>query len=352
MAAGDTRSARRATRSAAEPHLLRLAVDMSEIDGAIIRLLQVDGRAPFARIARQVGVAEKTVRRRVRELREGGVIDITTVTDPQLLGYGAMALAGIRLDGSKRTSDVAAELAAIEAVDYVVVTTGRFEALVELVCHDPADLLRTVETEIWPVRAVRDVELLPYLRLHYQEPRWDAARQVTRRRSLAAGGLRLDELDRAVLAELNADGRTPFQHIARSFGVSESKVRQRVARMVESGAVRILAITNPRSLGFHRLGWLGIGVAPGARVQELADRLSSLSSIAYLAICAGRYDILAEVVCVDDADLLRVIDDEVRQQPGVASVEAFVILDLLYKRVRAPGRSDEFLPLDQPNGAV
>jgi Lrp/AsnC family transcriptional regulator for asnA, asnC and gidA len=60
------------------------------------------------------------------------------------------------------------------------------------------------------------------------------------------------------------------------------------------------------------------------------------SAIAYLAICAGRYDILAEVICVDHDDLLRVIDEDVRGEPGVARVEAFLILDLFYKRVRPP----------------
>jgi Lrp/AsnC family transcriptional regulator for asnA, asnC and gidA len=309
---------------------------MSEVDRAIIRLLQDDGRAAFARMARELGIADKTVRRRVRELREAGVIEITTVTDPELLGYRAMALVGIELDGSKRTSEVASELAAVEAVDYVVVTTGRFELLVELICREPAELLRTVESEIWPLRAVRDIEIIPYLRLHYQEPRWEAAHERSNRPSLPGGILPLDELDRAILAELNVDGRMPFQHIARSFSVSESKVRQRVARMLESGAVRILAITNPSSLGFRTLAWLGINLAPGTRIGELADRLSSLSSIAYLAICAGRYDILAEVICVDDGDLLRVIDEEVRQEPGVARAEAFLILDLFYKRVRPP----------------
>jgi Lrp/AsnC family transcriptional regulator for asnA, asnC and gidA len=309
---------------------------MSEIDRSIIRRLQGDGRAPFARMARDLGIAEKTVRRRVRELRESGVIEITTVTDPDLLGYRAMALVGIELDGSKRTSEVASELAAIDAVDYVVVTTGRFELLVEIVCREPSELLRTVETQIWPVRAVRDLEIIPYLRLHYQEPRWDAARDGSRRPSLSGGILTLDELDRGILAELNVDGRTPFQHIARSFSVSESRVRQRVARMLESGAVRILAITNPSSLGFRTLGWLGINLAPGTRIEELADRLSLPSAIAYLAICAGRYDILAEVICVDHDDLLRVIDEDVRGEPGVARVEAFLILDLFYKRVRPP----------------
>jgi Lrp/AsnC family transcriptional regulator for asnA, asnC and gidA len=106
--------------------------------------------------------------------------------------------------------------------------------------------------------------------------------------------------------------------------------------MLESGAVRILAITNPSSLGFRTLGWLGINLAPGTRIEELADRLSLPSAIAYLAICAGRYDILAEVICVDHDDLLRVIDEDVRGEPGVARVEAFLILDLFYKRVRPP----------------
>jgi Lrp/AsnC family transcriptional regulator for asnA, asnC and gidA len=222
----------------------------------------------------------------------------------------------------------------VEAIDYVVVTTGRFDLMVELVCVDERELLAAVETSVRPVSGVRDVEILPYLRLQYQEPRWEAARHKSGRRGVEPTALTLDEVDRRILAELNADGRVPFLRVARTLGVSESLVRQRVTRMLESGAVRVLAITNPRSMGFATVAWIGIVASGGVPLGDLAGRVAALPSIAYVAICAGQFDIFAEAICVDRADLLRVLDEEVRPLAGVGHTEVFVYLDLHYKRLR------------------
>jgi Lrp/AsnC family transcriptional regulator for asnA, asnC and gidA len=320
-------------RQNARPFPLRLAVDMPDLDRAIISALQVDGRRPYAHLARDLDVGENTVRRRVRALREAGLIDITTVTDPELLGYGAMALVGVHLDGSRPASEVATALAQLAAVDYVVVTTGRYELFAELLCRDDQELSRTIERDLAAVPGVRQTEIFPYLRLHYQQPRWEAARWKATGEGLRRGIPVFDEVDRRILAELNADGRTALQEVARRLAISESQARQRVTRMLNSGVVRILGITNPRSLGFTTLAWLGIVAAPGVRLEALADELASLGSIAYLAVCASRFDVFAEAICVDHDDLLRVIDAEVRSLDSVARVEAFLCLDLHYKRV-------------------
>ena len=313
---------------------LRLAVEMSKLDRAIIRMLQADGRRSYLSMAAELGVSEKTVRKRVQELRATGVIEITTVTDPQLLGYGAMALVGVHLDGSRPASEIASRLALLDAVDYVVVTTGRFELFVEVVCRDSHELLATVQGEIAPAPGVRETEVFPYLRFHYQQPRWEAARWKHPESEPTAEPMELDDIDRAILVELNVDGRVPLQRVARKLTVSLSLVRQRFTRMVGSGAVRVIAITNPNSLGFTTVAWLGICVAPGAAVRAMADELAALASVAYLVICAGRFDIFAEAICTDPDDLLRVLDDEVRPLAGIARLESFVYLDLHYKRLR------------------
>ena len=313
---------------------LRLAVEMSKLDRAIIRMLQADGRRSYLSMAAELGVSEKTVRKRVQELRATGVIEITTVTDPQLLGYGAMALVGVHLDGSRPASEIASRLALLDAVDYVVVTTGRFELFVEVVCRDSHELLATVQGEIAPAPGVRETEVFPYLRFHYQQPRWEAARWKHPESEPTAEPMELDDIDRAILVELNVDGRVPLQRVARKLTVSLSLVRQRFTRMVGSGAVRVIAITNPNSLGFTTVAWLGICVAPGASVRAMADELAALASVAYLVICAGRFDIFAEAICTDPDDLLRVLDDEVRPLAGIARLESFVYLDLHYKRLR------------------
>ncbi|MFN8160251.1 MAG: Lrp/AsnC family transcriptional regulator [Solirubrobacterales bacterium] len=307
--------------------------DLSQVDRDVIRILQVDGRTPIAQVSREIGITQKTARKRVQKLVARNVIQITTVTDPELLGYRAIALVAVRLDNRRPPAEVASDLAGIGAVDYVVVTTGRYHLLVEVMCTDLVELAATVEEEIMTVAGVVDREIFPYLRLQYQEPRFEAARWKSPDRVGVTPADELDAVDRQILAELNADGRIPFQVMARELSVSESQIRRRVNRMVNTGTVRILAITNPRSLGLHTIAWLGLVAAPGVHTEKLAAQISTLLSITYVVVCAGRFDIFAEAICVDQRDLLAVLDRQVRELPGVARVEAFVSFDLRYKRV-------------------
>jgi Lrp/AsnC family transcriptional regulator for asnA, asnC and gidA len=319
---------------------LESAPGLSGFDRELIRLLQEDGRRSYARLGASLGVTEKVVRRRVRELREGGIIEITTVADPGLMGYGVLALLGVTIDPSARLSRVAARLSSVSGAFYVMSVTGRYNVLVELSCLDLDHLLRTIDEEIAAVEGVTGVEVFPYLRLQYQNPAFEAAT-----RKGPDGGhpeserLSFDDIDRAVIQRLQADGRTPYQTMARELGISESQVRARVKRLTSSRAVRIMALTVPRGIGFETTAMVGIEVTADARIQDVAVALSRMPSVIYVAISAGRFDILAEVVCVDREHLLEMMDAELRTLPGVRRSEPWIYVELHYRSVQpAPAR--------------
>ena len=314
---------------------LHLASGLSEFDRALIRILQRDGRRAYAQIARELGAGEKAVRRRVLELRDEGVIDITTITDPELLGYRSLALLGLKSDRSRPLALIASELAAIAAVDYVVLTTGRYDLFLELLCRDRAALLATIEGEVAAVAGIASVEIHPYLRLHYQHPYFAPARDESRaHRNGVAAATPLDGIDKRVILELNRDGRTAFKDIARTLGVSEGLIRMRYKRLTESRVLRVMALTNPFSLGFDTMAWVAITSAPGSDVRELADALASLPEVVYIAICAGRYDLFAEVISPTQPQLLPLLVDGIESLPGVVAAEPWLYLHLHYKRLR------------------
>ena len=303
----------------------------------MIRLLQADGRLPAAEIARQLDTSERVVRSRIAALRAAQVIEITTVTDPVVLGYHALAMAAVETDAARPLAQVAGELAALPAVDYVVIVAGRRPILVELICRDQAELLEVIDRDVRAIRGITGIECFPYLRLHYQEPMWDTVVQRKRR----GGGIptepfKLDQVDRDLLAALSEDGRAPYRQLAARAHISETQARARTARMVQSHAIRVMAITKPRSLGYNAMAWLAIQCSPQSRVGDVADALASIGAIAYLATCAGRYDILAEAILIDAGHLDRLLDDEIRPLAGVARVEASVVLKLHYERVPPP----------------
>jgi DNA-binding Lrp family transcriptional regulator len=314
---------------------LELTPHLSSSDRALIRLLQEDGRRSFAQLAEDLGVAKKTVRRRLQELEMRGVVRITTIGDPYLMGYRVIAQVGVYVDSSRSVTAVAEQLAAGPRAFYVTVVTGRYNILVEVSCIDHADLLQTVERDIQSVHGVRAYEIHPYLRLYYQNPSFEASRGDKRDLTAAAPEhLDFDHVDREIISRLNQDGRMPYQTIARALGISDSQVRQRVRRMTSAGALRIMALTIPEGLGFNFVALIGVTTVPGANVQNVAARFAGLHAVIYVAITAGRYQLHVEVVCTDEGDFLRLLDSELRGLDGVASLEPWTYLRLYYRSVR------------------
>jgi Lrp/AsnC family transcriptional regulator for asnA, asnC and gidA len=136
----------------------------------------------------------------------------------------------------------------------------------------------------------------------------------------------LDDAAKAIVEQLQQDGRRPYAAIGKAVGLSEAAVRQRVQRLVDSGVIQIVAVTDPMQVGFPRAAMLGIRV--DGDISEVADRLADLDEVDYVVITAGGFDILAEVVCEDDDHLLDIMNSKIRSVPGVRSTETFVYLKL------------------------
>ncbi len=150
---------------------------------------------------------------------------------------------------------------------------------------------------------------------------------VTRRASgHNQGAASLDGTSKAIIEQLQQDGRRPYAAIGKAVGLSEAAVRQRVQRLIESGAMQIVAVTNPLELGFARQAMIGIRVE-GA-LDEVSDLLAEMTEIYYVVVTAGSFDILAEVVCESDEELLEILSNRIRTLPGVRSTETFVYLRL------------------------
>jgi len=136
----------------------------------------------------------------------------------------------------------------------------------------------------------------------------------------------LDDVDKRLIEALQRDGRLPYTQLGQEVGLSEAAVRQRVRRLVDTGVTQIVAVTDPMTLGFRRMAMVGIRV--DGDVRETADAVAALPQINYLVIVAGSYDLLVEVVCEDDDELLELLNSQIRNLDGVRSTETFVYLKL------------------------
>jgi Lrp/AsnC family transcriptional regulator for asnA, asnC and gidA len=136
----------------------------------------------------------------------------------------------------------------------------------------------------------------------------------------------LDELNKRIIELLQRDGRMPYASMAKIVGLSEAAVRQRVQRLLDLGVMQIVAVTDPLTLGFARQVMIGLKVEGDTR--PVAKALAELPAVDYVVLCAGRYDILAELVCTDDDHLLTVLNEQIRTLPGVTGTETFLYLKL------------------------
>jgi Lrp/AsnC family transcriptional regulator for asnA, asnC and gidA len=143
---------------------------LDEVSKAIIEQLQQDGRRSYAAIGKVVGLSEAAVRQRVQRLLDAGVMQVVAVTDPLELGFARQAMIGIRVQGP--VGPVAEALSAMPEVDYVVVTAGAYDLLVEAVCESDEHLLELISEKIRSIASITSTETFMYLKLHKQTYSW------------------------------------------------------------------------------------------------------------------------------------------------------------------------------------
>src|SRR5690349_24254419 len=135
----------------------------------------------------------------------------------------------------------------------------------------------------------------------------------------------IDEIDQRIIEALQLDGRRPFTKLAIELGISEASVRQRVSNLINTQVMQIVAVTNPVKLGYSMAGMIGIRVS-GERLFEVAEQIAAFDEVIYLIICAGSFDLLAEVVCQDNDHLLSFLTDKHYKVPGVQQAETYMYL--------------------------
>src|SRR5690242_11524683 len=131
----------------------------------------------------------------------------------------------------------------------------------------------------------------------------------------------MDDVDRAILRELQVDGRVPYADLGPKVGLSPSAARQRLQRLIDTKVVQVVGVTDPMAMGGQAMALLGITVHGDAR--EVADALGRREEVVYSVLTSGGFDLFAEVVCRQPRDLLDFINDVVRAIDGVERIQAF-----------------------------
>jgi Lrp/AsnC family transcriptional regulator for asnA, asnC and gidA len=136
----------------------------------------------------------------------------------------------------------------------------------------------------------------------------------------------LDDIDKAIIRELQIDGRVAYAQLGPKVGLSQAAARQRVQRLIEGGVTQVVAVTNPLVLGFNLQAMIGINA--NGDLRAIAEKLAEVPDFDYVVITSGRFDLMVEVVCADNEELLTLVNDMIRTLPGVTAAEVFTYLHL------------------------
>lgn len=137
-------------------------------------------------------------------------------------------------------------------------------------------------------------------------------------------GRPIDDVDRAIIACLQQDSRTPSAEIARTVGVAERTVRARIDRLAQDDVIRLVAVVNPRALGYDVIADVFLEVEVG-RVQEVARQLAEVEEVGYVGLTTGDRDISLQVYAPSVDVLYDFVTEKLNHIPGVVRARTFVI---------------------------
>lgn len=139
---------------------------------------------------------------------------------------------------------------------------------------------------------------------------------------------RLDNIDQHIIEAMRKDGREAFAQIAEQLNVSPGMIRQRYNRLVELGYLKVVAVTNPLMMGMRTMALIGIRT-DGRKMLQVAENVAKLTEVVYLVVVSGRYDIMAEVFCKDDEDMLKFLTEKLAKVDGIRETETFMHMKIM-----------------------
>lgn len=296
-------------------------IELDDLDRALIDRLRDDGREGNRALATSLNVNEVTVAARLRRLEEAGVMRIVAITDIRLFGHREFAFAMINV-ANRSVLDVAADFAKLPEAISVTVCTGRFDIIVALLGRDRlhiADLFGDVLPKVKGVNAIHGCMALDVLKY---ESKWTLFSVDSGAVPQAQPSESVDELDLAIISQLQINARRSNRQIAGDLGVSEGTVRGRIKRMQTDRVFRIQAVSDIAVSGLSAHAFIGIKAAPG-KAREVATALARRDDVAQITRLLDDFDFLAVLVAHDRPTLINAVLNEIAMMPSVQRTETF-----------------------------
>ncbi len=153
-----------------------------------------------------------------------------------------------------------------------------------------------------------------------------------------------DDTDRAIIAKLQYDGRTPYTDIASDLGISEASVRRRATRLMNEGVLQIVGVAEPQYMGWNAAGMVGVTIRAG-EIEAAAEQIAAFPEVSYLFMPSGGFDLFVDVFCDDLDHFVAFLNEKLQMVPGVERTETFMILKM-YKLSYRWGDAAPYEPVE------
>ena len=311
---------------------------LDQTDVRLIAELESDPRQPHTEIASKLGLSRDTVRARLQKLLDTRAVQIVGLTDPISVGYTTSVIMGINVR-SDRLLAVADKLASLTPVQHLILCMGRFDIIAVGLFRRRTDFLDFLVGNIGNLPGVLHIESMLTLRnTKIFGPLLSDGPDSSPKQPLVAS---LDSLDLALMKELRTDARQNSRWLARKLGTSQSTVLRKIQALQSGGVMRIVTLANPLALGYEGVASIGMKFDP-TKVDEGARIIGSYRNVQTVAVCAGRYDILAWAMFRELGDLSNFITLELGNVPGLQHLETMTSLKIVKSSHRYLG--DDTLP--------
>ncbi|MBC9928609.1 MULTISPECIES: Lrp/AsnC family transcriptional regulator [unclassified Leucobacter] len=282
---------------------------MDSLTERSIALLRRDGRASFSDLARQLDTSRMSIANRLNPLFESGALRVFAAVHPRLIGLTMLAHLSIRVSGP--TKHLARSLAQLDSPVFVSESTGKYQIIAELHAESLTELQRDVHL-IREMPGVIDIDLMLYERILSSLFLGEEPRAISQS---------FDKSDLVLMELLQRDGRIGYAELGELVGLSASAARSRVARLIESDAMRIGVVRGRTELNSELV--FGFGFNLSGDQTALVAHLKAHPGIEFLAQTVGRYDLVATLAFGTQPEFLELFD-AVRELPEVRTAESWI----------------------------
>jgi len=303
---------------------------IDDVDRGLVEHLRVDGRENNRSLAKALGINEATVAARLRRLEDSRTVHVVALTDMEAFGKEFLAFALINVN-DRSPLDVGVEIGKIPEVISLTVTTGRCDLFAGVLARDRQDLGRVIGELIPRIDGVAAVRCEVAVDVLRYDSAWASLRAGAALDAVTHPPMdteRLDELDIAIVRELQRDARSSNRRIAATLEVSEGTVRQRVRRMEDDHLIRIRAVSDIEAFGLRASANVGIFVRGGA-VDAVGQALSALDGVAAVIRSLGEFDFVVIALAQTQEQLLDTILNRIQSIEEVRATETFQVVGLL-----------------------